>query len=323
MHTFLKIILLIFISTPPVLGQIDTLLQSMQRLQQQRDSLSAEYRTAERESQRLAAAIDSLQQSPLSLAQRQQLVSKMQQASRLADAQQSRLGRLAETTDSLETIHQNLFQRYSTKLDSAREALAAQPRRRRNAAELERLRRQMQRFHPSNYVPGLDADILLAIHADDTPEEINLKAAVYRDRAESLRAKADDLTARISAVRNEQQLRQRLGDMIDDVNLLSAQGEIQPSTAPATRSLTEALPEEKYDTPAGPTDNTGITNSLTVQQANLLLDYDFRSMSSVDFDSYLETLDQQSRLLFRQADSLSEVADEFETVADEMTNQLR
>ena len=163
------------------------------------------------------------------------------------------------------------------------------------------------------------------IASNDMPEDIEAKADFYRDRRDKYMAKAQELEIRIKKVKEENKLRRRMAEMIDDVRLFDQRDESLPhgsaagNPAPAANGSTKDNGEGLYQNYDG---MSGIANTTILQQADQFLKYDYRLLPAYDMEEFLNKLQIERRKILSAADSLSTVIKACEEQAIELRRSI-
>ncbi len=291
--------------------EIDSLLQRLLEVQAKQKAMS-------RQADSLARAISKIKQRPLSPFEVRTLESALTRSQTVADSLQA-LQRREQGVDRLlrqkaESLLRNLNDELSRLVESGKEAKkSGNPRRRENVAREIQTCRQWQAFCQQILAEPPPAIVIYEVRAEPEDDEITLKrkADFLRDQADRLEREVKRLAQKLSEIRAEDQMRQRVNEFAADIALLEPLNEGLRSTSRITQEGTGPV---DFDTetrtseilpPSLPT-GTVAAFSLPANTAEL---------SSQDLRRWQERLQRLLEQRGLQADSLKKRADELEKLS--------
>ncbi len=222
--------------------------------------------------------------------------------------------------EQISSLSDRLLLHYDRKIDSLIQHDSREPEWARRVSELQQKRRYLQKWlEPDQPVESnYDIDIL----ETDTPEEIDLKVLFYRDQARRLVEQADQMNDQIDRIRQENRIRQRMSDLVDDVTLFAQNDESIVVENPPERITTE------YAGPIGhPEDSFRESGENKIWDQSLIAEPagtpELQNMAPQELDRYIRILEDQEQRYSRLADSLRQMADKYEKEAEKLRNSLK
>ena len=159
---------------------------------------------------------------------------------------------------------------------------------------------------------------------DDLPDEIDAKAEFFRDREDKYREKAKDLAKKFKDVQEEMELRQRMSDMVEDVRMFDQRDEAFAGRETKSAGIWFGGEKSNYldNQWERNSDMYGISNTPLIREADKLLNFDFNSLPVYDAEEYLAKLSKEQNKLNTAADSMANIANQYEKQAEELRNSL-
>ncbi|MBD3376429.1 hypothetical protein GF406_15445 [candidate division KSB1 bacterium] len=222
--------------------------------------------------------------------------------------------------ERISKLSDRLLLRYDRQIDSLMQHPSHEAEWVQEISELQQKRQQLQKWlEPDQPVQSVyDIEIL----ETDTPEEIDLKVSFYRDQAQRLVEQAGQMNEQIDRIRQENRIRQRMSDLVDDVTLFAQNDESIVVENPPERVTTEyAGPIGNPDDSFRESDENKIFDqSLNAEPARTP---DIQNMAPQELDRYIRILENQEQRYSRLADSLRQMADKYEKEAEKLRNSLK
>ncbi len=148
----------------------------------------------------------------------------------------------------------------------------------------------------------------LKIEPDDTPKRIKQKADLLKDQEDKFRRLASRLNSRKEELTKELNLRNRIHDLVTDLALFDQQEEIlgNLSTSEGGSRLASADASNPDDE---------ISQGLRASESNFIFvgqkDFNFSTLSTEQFEEFIESLIEQEKQAEIKADSLGQRAETF------------
>ena len=263
----------------------------------------------------------------MNFVERNQLDRLLKQSLDLSTNQENSVALYNHVNDQINKIKASLLESYSKQEIELLSSLSKQPNNEKLSNDLVRLREKKKNVqHINREMPhGKSTDTSLQIEKEDMPKDIEAKATLFRDREATFRQKAEELEKRYKKAKAETTLRNRMAEMVDDVRLFDSRDEAISQSGPNRTAETQEAKffDDTREAWNNPEYMGGISNSLTVFDANQLLSLYFQTMPTYDVQEYLTGLEKQKATLLREADSLSVLADAFENEAEKLRSSLK
>lgn len=323
MQTVRKIAMFFLLLALPVAAQTPERL----KLQNELDDLSTRFARLQQEQQVLSLQADSLakdiqrrkQQTP-SLLRERGLDAALRFSQTLADSLQALQTREQRLDFALRQKAEALLKILNddiARLVKQGEALKHDKnlsQREQVTRELEQCRHWQRRCQQWLEQPS-PAIIIYQVEAlpGDTPETLRRKADFLRDQADRLRRDVKRLDTKIADIRDETQLRQRVGDLVTDLSLLDPNREGVGSFVASGNTKTSGLTPERGAEGAAMDFSSTTTSPLPFYQnwpAQL------EALSFEDLARWRGRLEQQKKQRLAQADSLLQRAGEIEKLME-------
>jgi len=310
--------------------RIQTVEQEVAGLVARIDSINTVISTLKAKSDSLSLLIENFKQKErLSFFGKRHLQEWLKESQALTQEQKSALEKKDALTQQIIQSQQILSDLYHQRVDSLLSYLEHQP----NISETEKknITEQIQEFRAKQErlkKPLLSSTIMAAnvpITATDTPSEIKAKADFYRDLRDKMKRKASLVNEKIQSLHQESKLRQRLAQLIDDERLFDQRDESVANALPETRSYTaedwgpESLAGNKFARNSDAADLSTTTIFATTDQ---LLQFDLQSLSPDEMDFFLSRLEKEKQRLLTVADSLNQIASQYDQQAKKLWNSL-
>jgi hypothetical protein len=308
--------------------QISMLEQQLRTAQLQQDSLAVSINTMMAQTDSLSKRVLALRQkNSLNIAERGQLDNLLKKSQSLSARQEKAVLAHTHISQKINDIKTELTGQYKLREAQLVKSLPNSPKPNSTIAnELAEIRTRKSELLEQAKVNVSNVTFDLHIDSNDMPGDIEAKAILLRDREDTFRKKAQELEKRHKAVKDETNLRMRMAEMIDDVRLFDSRDEAISSSNISTQLATDEgnrYSDDKSEGWFNPEDMGGISNSVNVSQANELLSFDFQSIPKYDTQDYLNDLEEHKKGLLLEADSLSQIADEFEKQANKLRNSFK
>jgi hypothetical protein len=252
--------------------------------------------------------------------EKRKLQNYLRESLQLSDQLQDVQLKMNHLGEQISKLSNRLLLRYDRQIDSLMQHASHEAEWVQEISELQQKRQQLQKWlEPDQPVHSVyDIEIL----ETDTPEEIDLKVSFYRDQARRLLEQADQMNEQIDRIRQENRIRQRMSDLVDDVTLFAQNDESIVVENPPERITTE------YAGPIGNPDdsfresgeNKTFDQSLITEPASTP---DIQNMAPQELDRYIRILENQEQRYSRLADSLRQMADKYEKEAEKLRNSLK
>jgi len=325
MQSLNKITLFLLLTSLPLLAQMPT----RDRMKTELDSLSTMNERLNRQQQVLSAQADSLakdiqrrkQQAP-SLLQDRGLEAALRFSQTLADSLQ-KLQVLANRQDNLlrqkAEVLLKILNSDIARLAKQNESLKQQ----KNSLQQEQVTRELQlcrewqqRCRELLTQPS-PAILIYEVQArpDDAPETLRRKADFLRDQADRLRREAKRLDGKITEIRDETQVRQRVAEFANDISLLDPNREGVATSSGEVSDNASLVGGAAVRTDFSQSDNLGNANlaELTLPTSQLW-PAQLGRLSGEDLEKWQGKLEQQKKRRQAQADSLMQRATEIESL---------
>ena len=222
--------------------------------------------------------------------------------------------------EQISSLSDRLLLHYDRKIDSLIQHDSREAEWARKISELQQKRQHLQKWlQPDRSVESVyDIEIL----ETDTPEEIDLKVLFYRDQARRLVEQADQMNEQIDRIRQENRIRQRMSDLVEDVTLFAQNDESIVVENPPERMTTEYAglighPDDSFWESG---ENKILDQSLIAEPASTP---ELQNMAPQELDRYIRILENQEQRYSRLADSLRQMADKYEKEAEKLRNSLK
>lgn len=161
-----------------------------------------------------------------------------------------------------------------------------------------------------------EISVRIRLEANDTPRQIVLKADILRDREDKLRAHAKSIRKKLDQARGNTVLRQRLGELLDDISLFDHRDEPVSPQRQSTRDSKIAVAE------LGTTDSgSKAKKSLDLLPVEDLMKIDFKELSTSDTEEVARKLEALLQQVEKMADSLAIEAERFYNAAKIRRNE--
>ena len=317
-------------SSASALGQsaLITLESRFAKNQSLSDSVQVEINRLLSTSDSLAQMIDKAKtEKKSSLLERRKLENLLRESQTITKRQEGLLALKNELmserktlTAQLDTMYDATAHRIVMQLDAL--GSAQQAKHTALTVELQQLMQKKQQLHQPTSLMIAAPDIAMPqVDSDDTPEEIVAKANLFRDREDKYRAKVAQLERRITQVKSESKLRRRMNEMVDDVRLFDQRDEVvrERVVATATSSYRD---KSDYNGVRNPEMLTGIGNTLSLQRADQLLQYDLTTLPETDLKDYITKIEQEKQNLSTSADSLAALSKSYMEQAESLRKSL-
>ncbi len=201
----------------------------------------------------------------------------------------------------------------AARLERAQEKSVSKPQKKTLLKQIKILRQKRQQVREAAGIqPVSDIAVsALSISPDDSPRQIRQKADLLKDQEDKLRRLAETLEERRTGLRQELDLRTRMGELVSDLALFDQQDEVltEASTAreAAQTGLTDTGPRERGQISAA---ESGL--GLVGQKV-----FDYETLSTGQLEELVARLAGQRQRAASQADSLAARAKAFYQAAEE------
>lgn len=331
MQTAPKIVMFLVLFAWPAAAQTPERL----KLQNELDNLSTGFERSQRQQQVLSLQADSLakdiqrrkQQAP-SLLQERGLDAALRFSQTLADSLQALQTREQRLDFALRQKAEALLKilnddiAHLIKQGEALKRGKNLSQREQVTRELEQCRQWQRRCQQWLEQPS-PAIIIYQVEAQpgDAPETLRRKADFLRDQADRLRRDVKRLDSKIADIRDETQLRQRVGDLVTDLSLLDPNREGVGSLVTSGNTKTSSL------TPGRGNEETLMDFSSTTASSPLPFYQNWpaqlEALSFEDLARWRGRLEQQKKQRQVQADSLLQQAGEIEKLVHQPAGEKR
>lgn len=273
-----------------------------------RDSLAAKAAKLASEISELKAGGD------LNYFQRSRLESLLRDSQQLSRGLEAAERQISEYDRSMREIGNDLLDAYGEAIQEKVSGIerASATARSSLTAELELLRKRQARLQGrlAQSYPRIRL-VTVEIDSQDTPSEIRRKADLLRDQADKLSARRTWLQKKAKEIASEVDLRRRMSEFVDEVTLLDPtdEGLSGDAVQAAAKGVpAEAVPSNRLsDVQAGQPPATGLF--LSPRQWEGLVNPG--QLSDSELRTLLKTLEKEGERLASQADSLGQVARDF------------
>lgn len=158
----------------------------------------------------------------------------------------------------------------------------------------------------------------IRLEPNDTPRQIERKADILKDREDKLRAQAKLIREKIDQARGTTELRQRLGELLDDVSLFDHRDEPISPQRQSTRDSKIAVTD--MGSPGA--------GSKTMKRPGLLpledlMKVDFKEMSDSEAEEIARKLEDLLQQVEKMAESLAIEAEKFYHAAKNRRNEKK
>lgn len=151
-----------------------------------------------------------------------------------------------------------------------------------------------------------ESGVRIRLDANDTPRQIIRKADILRDREDKLRVHAKLIREKINQAQGNTELRQRLGDLLDDISLFDHRDEPVSPQRQSTRDSKIAV-TDLANTGSG----TQAAQSPELLPIDELMKVDFKELSANDAEEVVRKLEELLQQVEKMANSLAIEAERF------------
>ncbi len=252
--------------------------------------------------------------------EKRKLQQYLRESVQLSDQLQNVQLKASHLDEQIAIQSERLLLYYDRKIDSLMQHVSQESEWTRKIAELQQKRQRLEKWLEPD--KAIESVYDIEVSETDTPEEIDLKVSFYRDQAQRLVVQAQQMNEQINRVRQENRIRQRMSDLVDDVTLFAQNDELVVVENPPKRTTIE------YAGPIGnPEDALRGSEEKAVPEQSLITEPtiypDIKSMAPQKLEHYIRVLENQEQRYSRLADSLRQMAEKYEKEAEKLRNSLK